>query len=201
MSTRGHLPSCDASVHHWVLAHRNHGMVRVAIVVTDSGTGWAAYTLAAAAGALADRHRRWRGLLAAVAVLAAGQGVRITVAALIGRARPPSADWAWHASGPAMPSGHTTTSAIVAALLTVALARSLKGRRMRLPLCCLPVLWALCVGASRVYLGMHWPGDVVAGWLLATAWTTLLAALPLWLGRRRQRFTPITSSQLQGRTT
>lgn len=182
VAAHGVPPPWDAEAHRWALSHRTPGLTDVAIVVTTSGTGWAAYALAAAAGALADRTRRWRGAVIGVTVLAAGQALRITAATAISRDRPSSADWAWKADGPAMPSGHSTTSAIVAVLLTVAFARVIRGGARRW-VCPLPAVWALAVGASRVYLGMHWPTDVLAGWLLAAAWTAPLGALDLALGR------------------
>ncbi|MET8405364.1 phosphatase PAP2 family protein [Streptomyces sp900116325] len=198
MSAHGAPTSMEVSAHRWALSHRSAVMVDVAVVVTTSGTSWAAYSLAAVAGALADRRFWWRGAVAGVLILAAGQALRMALAAVIGRERPSPADWAWTASGPAMPSGHTTTSAIVAVLLAVGLARRVPGRG-RPWACAAPLLWAVAVGATRVYLGMHWPGDVLAGWLLAAAWTSLLGALAL---RHEQHLTAaISSNSPQGRTT
>jgi membrane-associated phospholipid phosphatase len=114
--------------------------------------------------------------VAGLAHLAAGQLLRTAVALSIDRARPPAADWAWHASGPALPSGHTTTSAMVAGLFVVAALHRLRGRA-RAALIPVAVLWAFAVGATRVHLGMHWPTDVLAGWLLAVVWVALVAPL------------------------
>ncbi|MFC0863987.1 phosphatase PAP2 family protein [Sphaerimonospora cavernae] len=176
----------DVDAHRWALTHRGRVAVNVAVVVTTSGTGFAAYVFAAAGGLLACRRIRWCGALAGVAVLGLGQIVRFVLAVGLHRPRPPSVDWAWTASGFAMPSGHTTTAVITAVVLTVGIARGVRGRA-RPVLLAVPGLWALGVGASRVYLGVHWLTDVVAGWLLAAVWTALLGLLVLALAHRRHR--------------
>jgi undecaprenyl-diphosphatase len=177
--SRGGAPyPVDDTLHRWALANRPASLEQVAGLVTSSGSGAPAYCLAALAGALVLRPRWGYGALLGAAVLGLGQVLRITLAHGIGRHRPPAADWAWDASGPAMPSGHTTTSAIVAVLLSTAVWRTTRGRT-RSVLVVIPALWAALVGFSRVYLGVHWASDVLAGWLLAATWTGLLGSLVL----------------------
>lgn len=168
----------DLDVHRWALSRRAPAAVTIAVAVTTSGAGLPAYVLAAAGGMLAYRRVRWHGALAGVAVLGLGELLRGALVNGIHRHRPPPADWVVTVSGYAMPSGHTTASAITAVVLTVGLARAVRGPA-RPVLLAIPGLWALSVGASRVYLGVHWLTDVVAGWLLATVWTALLGLLLL----------------------
>jgi len=177
----------DLAVHRWLLASREPVLTGAAIAVTTTGSGVPAYVLAATAGAVAVRRDRcrlrrwWAGSAVAVLALAAGQLPRAVLAAWIGRPRPPAADWAWHADGPALPSGHTTTSALVAGMICLAVSGG-SSRRRRQAGIALAVSWAAAVGLTRVYLGVHWPSDVVAGWLLATA---LVLAVRAVLGRRQ----------------
>lgn len=172
----------DAGVHRWVLGHRHRYLTTAAIAVTTSGTGPIAYALAALAGVLgAGRARWWRGGLAAVGALVVVQGLRVILAVWIGRDRPPVADWAWHAGGPALPSGHTSTAAVVAALFWVSLIH-IRGagrphRLMRRLGAGVAVVWAVGVGLTRVYLGVHWPTDVVAGWLLGVTFALTVVAV------------------------
>ncbi|MFE0680584.1 phosphatase PAP2 family protein [Streptomyces sp. NPDC058961] len=173
----------DAWMHGWALGHRPPWVRNLAVAVTVTGSGVPAYALAALGGALATCANRWLGALLGMVALASAQVPRIVLASVLARPRPPGAGWAWSASGWAMPSGHTTTSLVVAILLTFAAHRRARGR-WRPVLLTLPVVWAAAVGVSRIVLGMHWPSDVAAGWLLAACWAGLAALVVLLLRHR-----------------
>lgn len=166
----------DATLHAAGLDHRTAGLTAITIAVSSSSE-YLAYVVAAVGTMLALRPRAWWfGVLAGVLVLAAGQGIRVALAAVIGRSRPPEADWEMHAAGFSMPSGHTATATFAAGLLCLGLARSLRNA-WRPVVVVLLVVWALVDGVGRVYLGVHWPTDVVGGWLLGALLTVLAAAL------------------------
>jgi undecaprenyl-diphosphatase len=163
----------DAGLLHWSVAHRPHLVVAVARAVTFTGTGFVPYVLAAVAGLVMGRTAGSRALSAAacLACLALGQAVRYGVMSLAARPRPERADWVTHASGWSFPSGHTTTSALTAGLL--ALAILVRAPRGRTGLLSAVLVWGVLVGLTRVYLGVHWFSDVVGGWLLALCWLSL----------------------------
>jgi membrane-associated phospholipid phosphatase len=173
--------SIDTLVHKEAVGHRPVGVRDVATVITDTGTGVVPYLAALAAGWLAGRtvtpvRLRARLAVAAAGTLLAGQAVRFAFVEAVHRARPPAGDWAVHVSGAAFPSGHTTTSAITAGLLAWAVLRSTRAAGTRaIAVALLCVAWAMAVGVTRVVLGVHWPTDVLGGWLLATCW------LAVWL--------------------
>ncbi|MFB7470595.1 phosphatase PAP2 family protein [Kitasatospora sp. NPDC056184] len=167
----------------WAAAHRPSAAVTTAMAVTALGTDVFPYLVALAAGAVLVRagrpHRSGRAaaglLLAPVLWLVAGQLLRQGLMHGFGRPRPPAADWAFTPDGFAFPSGHAFTAATCAGLLAVAVART--HRRARRRATALALAFAVVIGATRVYLGVHWPLDVLAGWLLATAWLLLGATL------------------------
>lgn len=81
------------------------------------------------------------------------------------------------------PSGHAMNSAIVYLTLGALLARAEVGRRVRIYLMSVALFLTLLIGFSRIYLGVHWPSDVLAGWCVGAAWAILCS----WLARILQR--------------
>ncbi|HET6506953.1 MAG TPA: phosphatase PAP2 family protein [Baekduia sp.] len=131
-------------------------LLRWSSQATDHGHGWVALT---AAGALIDRRRRWRWLRA-LAVLAGTERAGRAIKHVTGRRRPRLAGLRPLAPTPgplSFPSSHTA-NAVAAALVLP-------------PLLPAAPLWAFAgiTAASRPYLGVHYPSDVVAGWALGEA--------------------------------
>lgn len=163
----------DVLAHAAAIHHREDEVTATAIALTAS-TETLAYVFAALGGALLWRQRAWLGALISVLVLQIGAAGRMELSVILGRPRPPAADWAWSAGGYAFPSGHTTSATIAAGLLAIGVARGCSGTaRWVGPSLCAG--WALAIGWTRVYLGMHWLTDVLGGWLLGGVITLLVA--------------------------
>jgi undecaprenyl-diphosphatase len=111
-------------------------------------------------------------------VLAAGGGLLISqgLKLLFDRERPPIAYHATDSLNASFPSGHAMLSAVVFLTLGTVGARLFKHRREKAYVMGASVLIALLVGMTRIYLGVHWTSDVLAGWCMGAAW-----AMACWL--------------------
>lgn len=82
------------------------------------------------------------------------------------------------------PSGHATLSAVTFLTLGALLTRTNSDERVKLYFIAVAVFLTIIVGTSRVYLGVHYPSDVLAGWCIGSAWAVLCWVTALWLQRR-----------------
>lgn len=99
------------------------------------------------------------------------------IKALVGRERPTIVPHLAEASGNSFPSGHSFNSAVVYIAIALAFAAMSPKRSVRwtIIISTLGLTWAIAL--SRVWLGVHFPSDVVAGWLGGAGWAFLAAAI------------------------
>lgn len=123
------------------------------------------------------RRGRRREAVAALASTAGAALVSPAVKALVGRPRPALDAGLTTAGGGSFPSGHALASATVVLYVLVLLLPPAASRARRVGRVAFAVAVLLVVGVDRVWLGAHWPSDVVAGWLLAGAVVATAAAV------------------------
>lgn len=130
-----------------------------------------------------------RKYAAGVLVFAAVGGGQVVVSLLkMGFERPrpdlvPNAPQVFTAS---FPSAHATLSAVTYLTLGAILMRLETKRRMKAFFLILSLCITVMVGASRVFLGVHWPTDVLAGWAVGMAWALLCWGIASWLRSRSE---------------
>jgi undecaprenyl-diphosphatase len=125
---------------------------------------------------------------AALVLGSVGGGVLLAslVKNLIARPRPELVAHMVEVRTLSFPSGHAMLSAVTFLTLGALLARVQPRRRLKAYLLGVAVVLTVLVGISRVYLGVHWPTDVLAGWCAGAAWAILCWLVALWLQRRGQ---------------
>jgi len=171
VASHGAFGRADTHVDRWFAAHRTNGLNQATHYVADAAetptiAALAALTVAGAALA----WRRWREpMLVAVAV--AGEVlIFLTITLLVDRPRPPVERLDVAPPTSSFPSGHTAAAvALYGAWALLAWQRS----RSALPrglLTLLAIAVPVAVALSRMYRGMHYPTDVLAGVLLGAGW-------------------------------
>ena len=121
-----------------------------------------------------------RSRAAAVLVLVAvlgGVGVNSVLKIHFARPRPDLFVPAAKVFTASFPSGHATFSAITYMTLAALLARMTTSRRLRYYFVTVAVVLTFMIGASRVYLGVHYPTDILAGWCIGSAWALMCWAI------------------------
>lgn len=167
----------DRSLLQWVITHRApvQGPMRW---VTLAGGSMVLVPVTAIVGfQLSRRARSWTPLVVLVSGYAATALSYTLLKALVARPRPMGdAIGVALPDSAAFPSGHAAQSLVVALLVAAVARPMLATSRTRWLVAALP--WAATtVGISRVVLGVHWPSDVVGGWVLAGFWALLLVPM------------------------
>jgi undecaprenyl-diphosphatase len=170
----GHSEKFDMSVIVWFHNHRGPpalrdagrdltalGGVTVLTLVTTTVTGFLLIT-----------RKRGAALLVVIAVTG-GLLIGSTIKSRVHRDRPPLEYQEAYVFTKSYPSGHSMLSAVTYLTLGALLAQVTAGVWIRVYIIAVAMLVTFLVGLSRVYLGVHWPTDVLAGWTAGLVWSIL----------------------------
>jgi membrane-associated phospholipid phosphatase len=173
--------SVDQTIMEWIHHHRTPWANHLARTVMSVGTTWwLLLSIAVVALAVALWRKAYRTALAGVAALVVAELVSGSLKRVFDRPRPHGHLVLIGVSGDSFPSTHAavTSAVAVALLLTVAWPSA----RAAVTAWALALVVLAFVGACLVYLGTHWPSDVLAGWLLGAA----IGSVAGLLARRRR---------------
>ncbi len=124
--------------------------------------------------------RRYRAMIFVMAAVCSGWALSFGLKAAFERPRPDLVPHLMRAYFSSFPSGHSMMAAVVYGTLGSLLAGLVPHRRLKFYFLSLAAAVSALVGVSRVYLGVHYPTDVLAGWSAGLGWATLC-----WLVGRR----------------
>ena len=126
--------------------------------------------------ALVFLRLRREAMLLALTIMS-GWLVNTAIKVLVGRPRPEIVSHLTEAGGSSFPSGHSFNSAVVYISIALAFAAMSRRQSVRATVVLSAMALTLLVALSRVWLGVHYPSDAIAGWLGGTGWAFTAAAL------------------------
>lgn len=167
----GETQHIDDAILRWMGAHGSESLNFAALEVTALGARLVVWMVVLVASAFLwiSRHR-WSAALLWISMLGSGL-VNMTLKSAFARPRPDVFEWrAPHVGTASFPSGHAMTSMVVYGTLGFLIGRLMPTRALRWLTWFMAALVIALVSLSRLYLGVHYPSDVLGGLMTGTAW-------------------------------
>lgn len=184
------VASYDTAVMSTVYPLRNTDLTAFLAVFTHLGDVLASIIISLAIFVWLVATKRIDDLFFFLVTFLSGQVLLWGTKYLVERARPETNIIALPAD-PSFPSGHAFTSLMLCAFIItfICLARQWNGRAVFVGIiCALLVIYVIAMGFSRIYLGVHWPTDILEGWLMSSGWFCVCLAADM--NRRQKRLSP-----------
>lgn len=131
--------------------------------------------------------RRFTTVVLLIVATAGGQAVNFALKHHFRRERPEAALHLVEIRSPSFPSGHSMAASIFYLTTGALLTQAARRRREKIYLLWSALTLTALIGLSRIYLGVHYPTDVLAGWCAGFAWAILCWAVARWIRRNRRR--------------
>ncbi len=177
----------DRAIMQWMRDHAGGPAMRTTMLDITALGGTAVLTLvtfAVTGFLIVVRKAATAGFVAAS--VTGGALLSFALKLVFSRPRPDLVEHLVHVDTSSFPSGHAANSAVVYLTLGMLLASTQERHAPRIYLISVAILLTLAIGVSRVYLGVHWPSDVIAGWCVGAAWAGLCRIAGQWLQRRHR---------------
>ena len=165
----------DENVLRWIQTHRSPAMNSVMLEVTTLGSGMVLIMMVCVASVflwLTKHH--WSVYILLMGVLG-GQVMNRLLKGFFERPRPSVVEWVTEVSSKSFPSGHAMTAMITYGSVAYLVARLEPTRLLRRTTFIMAALFIIAIGVSRMYLGVHYPSDIIAGYLGGIAWLAFVA--------------------------
>jgi undecaprenyl-diphosphatase len=130
-------------------------------------------------------RREWAAAALVAVAAITGTTVSNVLKTIFDRPRPELTAIAEYGAG-SFPSGHSTASAVIYLTLGLMLAKTAEKEEMKTFYILTAIFLTLLVGISRLYLGVHYPTDVMAGWTIGAAWALICSLVASRLGSHRE---------------
>jgi undecaprenyl-diphosphatase len=143
---------------------------RIAATLTHFGTSWGVFPGSAIVSLVLLRFRRWRSLIYFLITVLGGGVINRTEKVWLHRVRPSLWDYT-PVPDFSFPSGHAMSSMVFVAALVVLMW----GSRWCWLVVAAGSAFVVSIGWTRLYLGVHYPSDIVAGWMMAIAWAVTVS--------------------------
>lgn len=180
----------DQPAAHWLAANREPGLTSALLVLTRMGDP-ARQTLWMVAVCVVATFCS-RSLLPAVAGAVGGGGIGLVIVTakhLVGRQRPHPPSAVLSVDGFSFPSGHAAGAAAVGTVCAWMVCRWVVHRwAAQVAVWTATIAVVMLIGFSRAYLGVHYVTDVLAGWLVGTAWAAAVIVIASWRASAGHRY-------------
>ena len=175
--TAGFTQRFDESVLRWFEQNRTETVNLVMLEITTLGTGVVLIMIVLIASVFlwVTKHH-WSVYVLLIGVLGA-KLFNTLLKGTFARERPSIVEWATQVHSASFPSGHAMSSIVVYGSVAYLVSRLEPSRRLKTVTYGLAAIIVVLIGISRMYLGVHYPSDVIAGFLAGLAWIALVATL------------------------
>lgn len=169
----------------WLVRYfANPTLDRIMIFISQLGYSYIYGVIVVAAFTILALLRRWLELAGVAICLSGGAILNYLLKNLFERARPDAFQMV-AASGYSFPSGHAMVSIYFYGMLVFLIVRTMKSWLWRCFLTAITLLFIAAMGISRIYLGVHYPSDVVAGYIAGGMWLMFSISLLMWWESKR----------------
>ena len=175
--TSGGTTAFDRAVLAWIGEHRSPVLESIMLEITSLGTGTVAMMIVAIAALFLWLNKHRHSAILLIVATVGGIILNNVLKAGFGRPRPDVIPWGAKATFWSFPSGHAMSATVVYSTVAYLAARLQRRHAARVAVMSTAFILILLICGSRLYLGVHYPSDVIAGMVIGLAWAGFCMAV------------------------